>query len=86
MSDVAPHWAQNLSLEHIVPRKICKGSQWDTDYPDVDERETKVRLLGNCTLVSKKTNSAAKNRDFAEKKEKYGGDDLLVGDASLLLR
>jgi len=42
-------------------------------------------LLGNCTLVSKGTNSAAKNRDFVEKKVKYCRDGLLVSDVSLPL-
>lgn len=56
-----------LSIEHIMPQKgtqywFDKASLTGEDYTEL------VNTLGNLTLVSKKDNSAAKNKDYEIKK------------------
>ena len=60
----------NISVEHILPEKPAKNSLWLSDWSD-EERGLWVHRLGNLCLLNGKKNSAASNRDFAEKCEKY---------------
>jgi Protein of unknown function (DUF1524) len=58
------------TLEHIIPQNPEKGTNWFKDFsPRFIDKYT--YLLGNMTLLTQKLNSAAKNYDFAIKREHY---------------
>jgi len=60
----------NISVEHILPENPAKNSRWLSDWSN-EERGLWVHRLGNLCLLNGKKNSAASNRDFAEKCKKY---------------
>ncbi len=62
--------AKMVTIEHILPQNPQSNSQWCENWKD-KERETWVHRLGNLVLLSRKKNSAAKNYDFDEKKQRY---------------
>ncbi|GAA7309573.1 DUF262 domain-containing protein [Helicobacter pylori] len=61
-------------VEHILPQKPKKGSQWNTDF-DKEKREKWVNNIANLTLLKRKKNAQALNGDFDEKRKIYGGKD-----------
>ncbi len=58
------------TLEHIIPQKPKKGSNWLRDFSPVFLR-SHTYLLGNMTLLTHKINATAKNYDFEVKKQAY---------------
>jgi hypothetical protein len=58
------------SVEHVLPQNPKADSDWRKAFSDADI-EAVVHTAGNLVLQSKGKNSAASNRDFAEKKEAY---------------
>ncbi len=61
-------------VEHILPQKPKKGSQWNADF-DKEKREEWVNNIANLTLLKRKKNAQALNGDFDEKRKIYGGKD-----------
>lgn len=61
----------NMSVEHVLPRKSSPNSQWRGWFPDPGEREVYTESLGNLVLVTKAQNDRAGNQDFARKLEVY---------------
>jgi len=60
-----------ITVEHVLPQTIKKGSKWHQDWPDENIRNQWVHKLGNLVLLSRRKNSSAQNYDFTEKKTKY---------------
>lgn len=61
-------------VEHILPQKPKRGSQWNEDF-DKEKREEWVNNIANLTLLKRKKNAQALNGDFDEKRKIYGGKD-----------
>ena len=61
----------DMSVEHVLPRKSGPNSQWRGWFPDPTEREIYTESLGNLMLVTKSQNDRAGNQDFARKLEVY---------------
>jgi hypothetical protein len=61
----------DMSVEHVLPRKSSANSQWRGWFPDPGERELYTESLGNLVLVTKSQNDRAGNQDFARKLEVY---------------
>ncbi|ADU84964.1 DUF262 domain-containing protein [Helicobacter pylori] len=62
-------------VEHILPQKPKRGSQWNADF-DKEKREEWVNNIANLTLLKRKKNVQALNMDFDEKRQIYGGKDM----------
>lgn len=58
------------TIEHILPQKPDKNSQWCQNFTE-EEREKWTNRLANLVLLSGNRNSKAQNFDFENKKEKY---------------
>jgi uncharacterized protein with ParB-like and HNH nuclease domain len=58
------------SIEHILPQKPKKDSEWLENFSALAMLDWPHRL-GNLVLLSKSKNSAASNLEFVEKKTKY---------------
>lgn len=61
----------DMSVEHVLPRKSSPNSQWRGWFADPGEREVYTESLGNLVLVTKSQNDRAGNLDFARKLEVY---------------
>ena len=61
----------DMSVEHVLPRKSNPNSQWRGWFADPSEREIYTESLGNLVLVTKAQNDRAGNQDFARKLEVY---------------
>lgn len=59
----------NLSIEHLLPRKPGINGPWRAVFPDPVERDRHTESLGNLVLVTKAQNDKAGNLDFASKKD-----------------
>jgi hypothetical protein len=60
-----------LTVEHVLPRKLGPNSQWRQWHPDAAERERSTESLGNLVLVTKAQNDRAGNQDLARKLDVY---------------
>jgi len=61
----------DMSVEHVLPRKSSPNSQWRGWFADPGEREIYTESLGNLVLVTKSQNDRAGNLDFARKLDVY---------------
>jgi hypothetical protein len=57
-----------LSIEHLLPRKPGINGPWRASFPDPAERDRHTESLGNLVLVTKAQNDKAGNQDFPHKK------------------
>ncbi|MGB6103067.1 MAG: DUF4357 domain-containing protein [Pusillimonas sp.] len=72
MSDASAIYQHDVvSVEHVMPQRPASNSEWLTWAPEPTTRQQWVHRLGNLTLLSRKKNSAASNRDFSWKKTAY---------------
>jgi Protein of unknown function DUF262/Protein of unknown function (DUF1524) len=77
LSDLKAGEAQSLTLpndltvEHVLPRKLSPRSEWRAWFPDPEEREQCTEALGNLVLVTKAQNDKASNLAFGRKHEIY---------------
>jgi hypothetical protein len=62
---------EDMTVEHVLPRKLSMSSQWREWFPDPDVREQCTESLGNLLLVTKAQNDRASNHDFAHKLDVY---------------
>ena len=60
-----------VTVEHVLPRKLGANSQWRVWHPDPAERERSTESLGNLVLVTKLQNDRAGNQDLARKLDVY---------------
>jgi len=60
-----------VSIEHVLPQTVQKGSDWESLFPEEDKRKEWTHRIGNLVLLTHRINSAASNWDFATKKQKY---------------
>jgi hypothetical protein len=70
---------EDLTVEHLLPRKPSPTSRWREWYPDPVERGQCTESLGNLVLMTRAQNDKAGNQDFARKQEvlfKGGGTAL----------
>lgn len=80
---------EDLSIEHLLPRKPGINSPWRECFPDPAERDRHTESLGNLVLVTKAQNDKAGNLDFARKKDvlfKAGGVPILPVNAYVRLQ
>ncbi|WQT38726.1 DUF262 domain-containing protein [Helicobacter pylori] len=63
-----------IQVEHVLPQKPKRGSQWDADF-DKEKKEEWVNNIANLTLLKRKKNAQALNGDFDEKRKIYSGKD-----------
>jgi hypothetical protein len=61
----------DMTVEHVLPRKLSARSEWRAWFPDPEEREQCTEALGNLVLVTKAQNDKASNLGFARKQEIY---------------
>lgn len=64
----------SLTVEHVLPQKPGRSSQWREWFPDAEERNTCTQSLGNMILVSRQKNEEARNLDLARKLAIYFGE------------
>jgi hypothetical protein len=62
---------EDMTVEHVLPRKLAARSEWRAWFPDPEERERCTEALGNLVLVTKAQNDRASNLAFARKHEIY---------------
>jgi len=60
---------EDLTVEHLLPRKPGANSRWREWFPDPAERGRCTEALGNLVLMTKAQNDKAGNLDFARKKD-----------------
>ncbi len=60
-----------LTIEHVLPQTVQKGSEWDTKWPDEEKRKFWLHKIANLVPLTKYHNSEAQNYDFDKKKECY---------------
>lgn len=60
-----------LTIEHVLPQTVAKGSNWEKWWPDEGQRDEWVHRLANLVPLNKKRNSAAQNYDFVQKRDIY---------------
>lgn len=71
-SDMGAKYNHNtLTIEHILPQSIKKGSQWDIIWADLETRKMWLNKIANLIPLTRAKNSEAQNYDFARKKELY---------------
>ncbi len=71
---------EDLTVEHILPRKPSANSRWRQWFPDPAERGRCTESLGNLVLMTRAQNDRAGNQDFARKQQV-----LFAADGSLAL-
>lgn len=60
---------EDLTVEHILPRKPSANSRWRQWFPDPSERGRCTESLGNLVLMTRAQNDRAGNQDFARKQQ-----------------
>lgn len=60
-----------ISIEHVLPQTVEKGSEWEKLFPDESIRDQWIHRVGNLVLLTRRINSSASNWDFKTKKDKY---------------
>lgn len=60
-----------LTIEHVLPQTIKRGSEWETTWPVVEVREKWLNRIANLVPLTRKKNSAAQNFDFKKKCDTY---------------
>lgn len=74
LSDGAASYdASLLTIEHVLPQSIKKGSKWSEWWPEFLDQYTWVHKLANLVPLNQRRNSSAQNYDFEIKKKKYFG-------------
>lgn len=66
-----------LTLEHVLPQKPEKASEWMSMFPDKDEREMWTNKLSNLTLINGKRNAPMSNNDYAKKETRAHAQNLV---------
>ena len=64
----------DLTVEHVLPQKPGRNSQWRQWFPSTDERESCTQSLGNLVLVTRVENDQARNMELQRKLAVYFPD------------
>lgn len=64
----------DYTVEHVLPQKPGRNSQWRLWYPLADDRDSATQSLGNLVLVSREQNDRARNMELPKKLEVYFGE------------
>ena len=64
----------HYTVEHVLPQKPGRNSEWMQWFPNQDERQRCMSSLGNLILVSRADNERARNLPLARKLEIYFAD------------
>jgi hypothetical protein len=67
-ADPGPVDGQNVTVEHILPRKPPSGTQWNRDFGRRKPVEAYVNRLGNLAFLTEPLNQLAAANDFAVKR------------------
>lgn len=62
-----------LTIEHVLPQTVEEGSEWEANWPDVEERKAWTHRLANLVPLTQRRNSQASNFEFERKKTAYFG-------------
>jgi len=62
-----------LTIEHVLPQTIVKGSIWAEQWPNEDVQRQWLHRLANLVPLNQRRNSQAQNHDFERKKKAYFG-------------
>jgi hypothetical protein len=73
---------ETLSVEHILPQKPAKDSQWVQDFTS-EERERLKNILGNLVLITRRKNTSQGRLDYTDKKERYFSKNIVTCPNSL---
>ena len=60
-----------LTIEHVLPQTIKRGSEWEKNWPDSEVREKWLNRIANLVPLTRKKNSSAQNDDFKKKRDVY---------------
>lgn len=72
VSDGASEIQSNIfTIEHVLPQTITPDSEWEKNWPKIDDREKWLNKIANLVPLTKYHNSAAQNYDFNKKKDCY---------------
>ncbi|MBS0243610.1 MAG: DUF262 domain-containing protein [Proteobacteria bacterium] len=74
----------SLTVEHVLPQKPTKGSQW-CDWFTASERERYTQSLGNLILVPREQNELARNLELSRKLEIYFSHDSRLPPISRMI-
>ncbi len=70
---IPPHFPSSVTIEHILPQRPAKNSEWKQVFPNDAERKRLTHQLGNLTILTAEINRSNRNYDFQIKKEKMFG-------------
>lgn len=70
---IPPHFPDSVTIEHILPQRPAKKSEWKQLFPDDTERNRLTHQLGNLTILTAEINRSNRNHDFLVKKQKMFG-------------
>ena len=68
---VSPLEPENYTIEHVLPQRPPRTSEWCQWFPAADVRGQCTENIGNLVLISPKQNDKARNALFAAKKLIY---------------
>lgn len=69
-SNLVQVYGGQVTVEHVLPRNPDRNSPWVQAFNDKD-RENWTNRLGNLVLLSRRTNTQAGRKPFADKKQTY---------------
>lgn len=64
-------YLDTLTVEHVLPQKPAKNSNWAALFQDATARKRYTLLLGNHALLTRSANPRGSNKDFWDKKKAY---------------
>ncbi len=62
---------RKASVEHILPLRPARGSDWLAAFPDPEARAALADTIGNLALIPSDENYALGNKDFEEKRARF---------------
>lgn len=65
--DPGPVDGENVTVEHILPRKPDAGSQWKRDFPGPEDVPDYCHRIGNLAFLTREKNEIAGNSDYLVK-------------------
>lgn len=68
---IAKYDYDKITIEHVLPQTVTKGSEWDRVWEKEEDRKMWLNKIGNLIPLSRQKNSQAQNYEFKKKKEKY---------------
>lgn len=60
-----------LTIEHVLPQTVAKGSEWERQWPNLADQARWLHRLANLVPLNLRRNIQAQNHDFERKKNAY---------------